>query len=302
MNRNNWTVIFLPGDVRVKRQYTLSTRKVRALVYGLCVAGAVVAGAVVLVARGADVRIRAAQLDQENAELKARLAAVGVQVEELDQRVVAYDEQNERVRGIAGLDGIDREVYDVGVGGPGRRAPGDATLPLLGRTATTGYLDFLERKVQLLEKSSGETIVALEANRARLDATPSIMPVWDRHSSGFGPRKAPVHGGSSNHRGIDIPGGPGERIVATADGRVGFTGRVNGLGLTVIIDHGHGFRTVYGHASRILVRRGQRVKRRDAIALVGNTGTTTGYHVHYEVHVNDVAVDPTRFFLDPAPS
>lgn len=302
MIRNGWTVILLRGDARAKLQCTLSARRARALVYGLCLAGVLVAVAGPLVLMGSGIRVRAAQLERENAEMKGRLAEVQVQMEELDRRVVAYDEQNERLRRTAGLDGIDQEVYDVGVGGPGRSPASDAAQLLFGQQVSRGYLDFLQRKVALLEESSRETMAALEANSARFRSVPSIMPVWADLSSGFGPRKAPVHGSSSNHRGVDIPGVPGQRIVATADGRVAFTGSRRGLGLTVIIDHGDGYRTVYGHASRILVRRGQRVERRDVIALVGNTGTSTGYHVHYEVHVDGMAVDPTHFFLGPAPS
>ena len=302
MIRNGWTIIFLRGDAGAQAQCTLSARKARVLFWGLCVAGVLVVAAAPLVVVSGGLRIRAAQLSRENEEMKGRLAQVQGQVEDLDRRVAAYDEQNERLRRTAGLEGIDQEVYDVGVGGPGPVPASDVALAPFGRQVTRGYLDFLQRKVALLEESSGETMAALEASSERINSVPSIMPVWANPSSGFGPRRAPVHGGSTYHRGVDIPGVPGERIVATAHGRVTFTGRKKGLGLTVTIDHGHGLQTVYGHASEILVERGQQVERRDVIALVGNTGTSTGYHVHYEVHVDGVAVDPTRFFFSRTPS
>lgn len=301
MNRDGWTIILFRGAARSQRQYALSARRARVLVWTLSLGGVFLACAGAFFARDSSVRARAALLSRENDELKGRIAEIGTQVEDMGRRVAAYDEQNERLRRAAGLDGIAEEVYDVGIGGPARPYPGDGALWPLGEAATGYDLDFLERKLKLLEESSDETMEAIEANRARTDATPSIMPVYGAYSSGFGPRRAPVHGSSSNHRGVDIPGVPGERIVATAAGEVVFTGRKQGLGLTVTIDHGQGFRTLYGHASRILVRRGQRVDRRDVIALVGNTGTSTGYHVHYEVHVNGIAMDPTRYFLDSAP-
>lgn len=300
MNRDGWTIILFRGAGRAQRQYTLSARGARVLLWTLGVGGVFVACAGAFFAVDSGVRTRAALLSRENDELKGRIAEIGTQVEDLGRRVAAYDEQNERLRREAGLVGIDAEVYDVGIGGPAAPYPGDGALWPLGEVATGYDLDFLNRKLTLLEESSGETMEAIEVNRVRSDATPSIMPLHGVPSSGFGPRKVPVHGGSSNHRGVDIPGIPGQRIVATAAGEVVFTGRKQGLGVTVIIDHGQGFRTVYGHASRSLVQRGQRVDRRDVIALVGNTGTSTGYHVHYEVHVNGVAMDPTRYFLDSA--
>ncbi len=301
MKRDGWTIIVLRGDARAQKQYALSARGARVLRWTLGGAVVLLACAGTFFAVDSNVRARATLLSRENDELRGRVAEIGTRVEDLDRRVAAYDDQNERLRRAAGLAGIDQEVYDVGIGGPARPYPGGGLVRPLGEAATGHDLDFLERKLKLLEESSDETMEAIEVNRARMEATPSIMPVYGAHSSGFGPRRAPIHGGSSNHRGIDIPGVPGERIVATASGEVFFTGRKQGLGRTVIIDHGHGFRTVYGHASKILVRRGQRVERRDVVALVGNTGTTTGYHVHYEVHVDGVAVDPTRYFLEPAP-
>ena len=100
------------------------------------------------------------------------------------------------------------------------------------------------------------------------------------------------------HNGLDIAAAPGSPIVAPADGVVSFAGYDPGYGKLVSIDHGYGVVTRFGHTSQIFVEVGQRIRRRDVIAAVGNTGRSTGPHLHYEVRVNSVPVDPYNYVLD----
>ena len=100
------------------------------------------------------------------------------------------------------------------------------------------------------------------------------------------------------HNGIDIAAAPGSPIVAPADGIVSFAGYDPGYGKLVSIDHGYGVVTRFGHTSQIFVEVGQKVSRRDVIASVGNTGRSTGPHLHYEVRVNNIPVDPYNYVLD----
>ena len=109
---------------------------------------------------------------------------------------------------------------------------------------------------------------------------------------------SPFSGRPVMHSGLDIAASPGAPIHAPADGIVSFAGYDPGYGKLVSIDHGYGVVTRFGHTSAIMVEVGQKVKRRDVIASVGNTGRSTGPHLHYEVRVNNVPVDPSNYVLD----
>ena len=100
------------------------------------------------------------------------------------------------------------------------------------------------------------------------------------------------------HEGLDIANAPGTPIFATADGVVTYADVKAGYGQIVILDHGYGLETWYGHTKKVLVAKGQKIKRGDRIALLGNTGMSTGPHVHYEVRVNGTPVDPLSYILE----
>lgn len=133
-----------------------------------------------------------------------------------------------------------------------------------------------------------------EYNR-RLSATPSIWPCGGRVTSSFGMRRSPFGRGYRFHYGIDIASSHGAPICATARGRVSFAGYRRGLGNLVIIQHGYGYQTYYGHLSGFAVSQGQAVERGRVIGYMGRTGSATGTHLHYEVHVNGVAVNPAQY-------
>lgn len=134
-----------------------------------------------------------------------------------------------------------------------------------------------------------------------LRATPAVFPVRGRISSSFGPRRHPKSQDYKIHAGIDIVARFGAPVVATADGRVVFSGNRAGYGKVVVLDHGFGYQTVYAHNSRIAAPMGARVARGQLIAYVGATGHTTGPHLHYEVRKNGYPVDPAPF-LRPQPA
>ena len=107
----------------------------------------------------------------------------------------------------------------------------------------------------------------------------------------------PFTGYKRLHRGLDISNNTGTPIIATADGVINKTATDNGLGKFIVIDHGYGFKTRYGHLSKISVKRGQKVKRGDVIGLMGSTGYSTGPHLHYEVIRNGKFLNPRKFIL-----
>ncbi len=129
-------------------------------------------------------------------------------------------------------------------------------------------------------------------------STPTIMPTQGHLTSTYGPRMSPYAGRVKMHEGIDVGAPSGTAIVAPADGIVTYSGAKAGFGNFVQIDHGYGVETIYGHASTVVARKGQKVVRGDRIATVGNTGYSTGPHVHYEVRVNGTPVDPLYYTLN----
>lgn len=131
-----------------------------------------------------------------------------------------------------------------------------------------------------------------------LRSTPTLMPALGHLTSGYGPRMSPYAGRIKMHEGLDVGAPIGTPIVAPADGVVTFSGPKPGFGNFVQIDHGYGVETIFGHASTLSVKKGQKVSRGDRIATVGNTGYSTGPHVHYEVRVNGTPVDPLYYVLN----
>lgn len=131
----------------------------------------------------------------------------------------------------------------------------------------------------------------------KLATKPSIWPVSGEVTSGFGWRSSPWGGGNELHQGIDIANSMGTPVLATADGKVVQSEWSEGYGNMVQIDHGNGIATIYGHNSGIIVTVGQSVSKGQIIAYLGNTGKSTGPHVHYEVRVSGTAVDPIGFMV-----
>ncbi|HWZ44172.1 MAG TPA: peptidoglycan DD-metalloendopeptidase family protein [Candidatus Saccharimonadales bacterium] len=129
----------------------------------------------------------------------------------------------------------------------------------------------------------------------RLVAAPTLWPVQGRVTSSFGERKDPFEGEGKFHAGIDIAGEYGTRIIAPADGTVRLTDLMNGYGKTVLLDHNNDITTLYGHLSGFAVTAGQHVHRGDTLGYVGQSGHTTGPHLHYEVRIDNTPVNPAKY-------
>jgi murein DD-endopeptidase MepM/ murein hydrolase activator NlpD len=130
---------------------------------------------------------------------------------------------------------------------------------------------------------------------ADLNVLPSVWPVNGRLMGGFGQRTDPFSGGGEMHKGVDISAPMGTSVKASADGIVVRAGWNGGYGRCVIIDHGNNYQTLYGHMSRIDVMEGQEIRQGEPLGAVGNTGHSTGPHLHYEVHIGQTPVNPYRF-------
>lgn len=154
------------------------------------------------------------------------------------------------------------------------------------------------KESQLREQSVLDLWESLSERQSLLTSTPNIRPAKGWFTSRFGYRVSPFTGRSSLHAGLDIAAAPGSPVYAPADGVVTYAGYDESYGKMVTIDHGYGVSTRFGHTSQIYVQVGQKISRWDVIASVGNTGRSTGPHLHYEVRVNGVPRDPSLYILD----
>ncbi len=156
----------------------------------------------------------------------------------------------------------------------------------------------LEREVALRAESFEALTAYLTEQKDRLAATPSIWPAKGYVSSKFGPRISPFTGRRQRHTGIDIAAARGTPVLAPADGVVTYSGKLAGYGRAIVVDHGFGTKTFYGHNHQNKVKKGQRVARGQVIAAVGSSGYSTGSHLHYEVLVKDTPVNPLKYIVD----
>jgi len=164
-------------------------------------------------------------------------------------------------------------------------------------------LNNISARVAFQVKSYDNIAGLIKTQDVKLASLPAIQPVsnkqLNRIASGYGMRIDPVYGTPKMHKGLDFTAPQGTPIYATGNGIVKVSGSTgNGFGNHVVINHGYGYETLYGHMYRIKARQGQRIKRGEVIGWVGSTGKSTGPHCHYEVHINGHEVDPVYFFFN----
>ncbi len=306
MIRERWTVLFLRGEAKALRQFSLPLRAVRPVLVCAGILAALVLSATAFLVYDSGARVRAGLLARENQLLEQKLGGLRARVGDFETRIADLAERDRQTRIQAGRVGIDEDVFEVGVGGPGLATPDEGELWSLDPEASelayaTLYdIEVLERRADLLEESFLVTASMFEEQRDRMEAMPTLFPVGGPLSSRFGSRFHPVYQEIRRHKGIDISAITGTPIIAAGKGVVTFAGRKQGYGLMVEIDHGYGFISRYAHASRLLVYPGKRVQRKEVIAQVGNTGTSEAPHLHFEIHENGQAVNPLNYMMPNA--
>lgn len=195
-------------------------------------------------------------------------------------------------RGVPGADGesAESERLDASLAGNGLDAAALARV--------TAKAERLGPLASARADSFEELVEALSGQSLRLASTPSIWPARGWLTSGFGYRTSPFTGRPQFHAGLDVASNPGTEIVAAAGGRVTFVGRKGPLGKCVMIDHGYGVRTIYGHTADVFVQIGDEVERGQRIASIGMSGRTTGPHLHYAVEVNGEPRNPIDYIVE----
>lgn len=241
-------------------------------------------------------------LSRVNAILTRQLNEMDTRVKTINDRMQELEVRDNDLRVYVNLPKIDEGTWNVGAGGSYSqneyelrflsKETGDQTMVI------QMLLDKLERQLQLANKSQQDIEKAAREDKMLRSHTPSIQPVPGRISERFGMRLDPFIDKVKHHDGIDIPAEVGTQIFAPADGVIEKVenqfSQHKGYGKFLIIDHENGYKTKYAHLECSLVKEGQRVTRWQPIAEVGNTGKSTGPHLHYEVHYYGRPIDPVK--------
>lgn len=298
--------MYIPHHRKTVRSYPLSTHSI----VGAALAGvgffSFILGLIVSTLVGGIDLPGQARVAAENERLRSELQSAEGDLAQLNDTLVSLLEREEELRLVADLPPMPLEVQAVGIGGSGRSPFDPSGLqrdPVLHDRveSMSTTLDLLLRRSELVASSFEDVQKSIASNRERFEATPSIWPTSGFLSSTYSMRRRhPIFHDVRPHYGIDISANRGDPIVATASGQVVRVGWQTGHGNQVEIDHGHGILTKYSHASKLLVKPGQKVERGETIALIGSTGYAVAPHVHYEVHEKGNPVDPLRYIFPDA--
>ncbi len=238
-------------------------------------------------------------------EQNTQLINLSSKVRSMQADMTRVQQFNSKLRSMMNLDRDPVEVGANGLGGPGTEDPSKGYLPLLRQELLArkmnSFLKQLGNDAYLEEVRQQELLQVLRKNSEILASTPSVWPTEGWISSPFGGRSSPFSTRSARsefHKGIDINTRSGTPIQAPAKGLVVFAGYDGGYGNCVVISHGNGITTRYGHMQKFVVRKGDTLTRGDLVGYVGSTGRSTGSHLHYEVMLNGVCVNPMRYILN----
>jgi murein DD-endopeptidase MepM/ murein hydrolase activator NlpD len=302
--KKSYTVIVVSDhDAPVKRYHVQKSYLVQLGVGVLLLAGMILGGTVhyLQVAQdAAENRI----LRDENLTLRTQLKSVRERIEHIGSTLDRVERFDQKLRAVTMLSDPQRNLAM----GPTEPEPGttspttDTQFTQLTTTDTPnalmGRLDRLSAEATRQEQSLQELQAYFQDQKSLLASTPSLWPARGWVTSDFGSRLDPYTADRVMHQGLDIAAPHGKEVFAPSDGTVVFAGLEGGYGNVIVIDHGYGIKTRYGHLAKILVKSGEKVKRGSKIAAVGNTGRSTGPHLHYEVRVNGIPQNPRKFILE----
>ncbi len=237
-------------------------------------------------------------LNRENRLVRQEITKIEEEFSTLSMVMDSLKQYDKKLRTFASLEPINDDVRNMGIGGQSGNYDEELSENVRGNLAQLSQaLDKLLARSKLQKESFSDILTHVEEKKYLRRHTPSVIPVQGWFISGYGYRLDPFTGQIKMHEGLDIAAPIGTPIIAPADGVVRSVMMRKGFGLTLIIDHGYGFSTLYAHCQRTRVAKGTRVKRGDVIAYVGNTGKSTGPHLHYEVRVAQVPRNPIDYIL-----
>jgi len=239
---------------------------------------------------------------EEIADQRKQIQKFASEINMLKSKLLVLNDFEKKIRIVANTEKTNEEKSLFGIGGS---RPEDLDTKVQLTKKHNSLVREMHEQVKQLslastnQKEGFESLLKyLEDQRNLLACTPTIRPTRGWISSRFGYRISPFTGRREFHKGLDIANRKGTPIIVPADGVVAFNGKKGLLGKMITIDHGHGMVTRYGHIKKAMKKQGEAVKRGDTIALMGNTGRSTGPHLHYEVRLNGVQVNPTKYILN----
>ena len=308
MDREYYTLVFFEGTTGSPKRIQVPKRWFRVCAYSVLI---LVIGITASFTYLSQRYFQSVGDEAELTELRPEAKIRKIQVEKFAQKVKSFESEmtrlerfEKKLRVITALEDSPQSVLkNWGVGGAYGLSSHSLKTSLEYKAGLLA--DKLSSNIEIFDQQAKIQVISFQEldnffknQQSLLLATPSIWPSRGWVTSGFGYRKSPFTGLRENHEGWDIGARSGSAIRSTADGLVVVEGREHGYGKMVEIDHGYGLVTRYGHNSKNLVKAGDRVKRGQIIALVGSTGRSTGPHLHYEVLLNGVPMNPKNYILE----
>ncbi len=243
------------------------------------------------------------ELQSENRRLRQNVQLYQNRMDSLESSLNRIENFSARLKMITNL--MDRDQLSERISLPPPNASNNLSFasegntPPLTSSKEDQSFEVLSVQALTLEQNLHDLYELLSDQKSFLSALPTKKPADGYFSSGFGVRVSPLGDAQEKmHEGLDIAGPVGTPIKSPASATVIYAGKKSGYGSIVILDHGYGLETWYGHTSKILVKPGQLIRRGQSIALIGNSGHSTGPHLHYEVRVHGIPVDPLAYILE----
>ncbi len=295
-----FTLMFLPGPNARVRTLSISKSIIKTAFLSLA---ALIVVSLYLVYEYNDVKDKVWELQSMREELKqekAQVQSFALNLLDVKRQMFMLRDLDTKLRRAVSLGPRDRAQQVLGIGGPDEL--GIQNLTAMGEKKQEEALKEMHQELTQLKGAASKQEASLqmlieyfEDKRSLYASTPSVWPVRGWVTSHYGNRTSPFSGILKFHEGMDIAAQTGTPVMAPADGVVVKAGFGTGYGNMVEISHGYGLRTIYAHNSRLNVKAGQRVKRGEVISYVGDTGSSTGPHLHYEVKVNGLSVNPVKY-------
>ncbi len=299
MRSRRYTIVLADRHTGVVRRFTLRVWPTLATVTGVLALPVLVGTGAALKAKYdvAQLYTTASSLEIENANYRIATAALSGQIQGLQAAITELGAKAALDPSLQGaMDKLPAVVKNSAMGGRTAAAAAMGAMP--GLQSPENTFGLLRELLQGIESRLSSVSSDMDKRNALAAATPSIWPAHGWLSSSVGTRSDPITGARDFHEGLDISADRGSPVYATADGTVTQAAAEGGYGNLVVVDHGYGLETRYGHLSRYQVRPGNKIKRGDVLGLVGSTGRATGSHLHYEVRVNGRLLNPLQLLLN----
>ena len=311
LTKRTLTILVLPSSPHRKTlSISVPVPILIAVCFAFCLLLYVASAGAWRIHRFQEVEQKSERLEMENQSARSQIQDQKSQIEDLTREILIIREKAGYVQDYLGLKPKgSSSTASIGQGGVeittrhavlSSKSTSRESHPL-ARISLANLNTLSLGDVQKLSADLQEIVGALQERKEKLDHTPAISPVDPQEtwiSSTYGIRMSPFTGKEQFHPGLDIAGAEGTDIIAPAKGTIAFVGKDGPLGLCVRIQHDSTFETTYGHLQKASVKKGQRVERGEVIGFLGNSGRSTGHHLHYEVTKNGKTVNPLQYMLD----